>query len=184
MNQTKPDTIAIFEEQKATFRMLFECLDLSKVVFVGGVADYLNLRAYYEMPVHDIDIRYTDNEDLEAVREHISLHQHSSEFYECEQNQVLVGEYVVNQKSVHVDFFKPNFKYYGYTTSTLLGREVRHSSFQTMKRFHNDHIAKLTSSSLGPRYKWKRLYKHSKKASLYNLVSYQEEKESKIVLHA
>ena len=45
-----------------------------------------------------------------------------------------------------------------------------------MKKVHNDEIPLKTSEARGNSYEWKRLYKHSKKASLYNNVIFLQEK--------
>lgn len=183
MNYLEYDRHHIFEEQKATFRLLFNEIDLSKICFVGGVADYLNLRDYYDMPVHDLDVVYQDEADLEPLKKYIEMERYHCKFYEFDEMEVLVGQHFINNKRVHIDFFRRNFIYGGVTTSMLLGREVRHSTFESMKKFHNDHIGKLTSRAMGVDYEWKRLYKHSKKASLYNLVTYQQEKQSKELMY-
>ena len=183
MNYKAFDTNYIYEEQQATFRLLFETLDLSKVSFVGGIADYLNLRDYYEMPVHDVDLVYWNEEDLEPLWKKMSLRRHVCKFYEFDKMEVLVGDYFVNGKRVHIDCFKRNHIYGGISQSELLGETVQHASFGTMLKFHNEHVAKLTSKAMGSNYEWKRLYKHSKKASLYNLVRYRQEKKHNTLLH-
>lgn len=179
MDYLNYDNKAIYEEQKATLRVVFEHLDLSKVTFVGGVADYLNLRHEFRMPVHDLDIVYTNEADLQPLIDIVGVHRHKCKFYEFDEMEVLVTEHMINDKRVHIDFFKRNFIYGGVNVSPLLGTNVRHTSFESMKKFHNDHVAKLTSKALGMNYEWKRLYKHSKKASLYNLIEYRREKNIK-----
>lgn len=183
MDYLEFDNTHIFKEQKATFQLLFETLNLDKVYFVGGVADYLNLRDHFEMPVHDVDIVYQDERDLAPLWDRITLRRHVCKFYEFDEMEVLVGDYFIYGKRVHIDCFKRNLMYGGVSKSQLLGETVRHSSFETMRKFHNDHVGKLTSRVMGVNYEWKRLYKHSKKASLYNLVRYKEQKEQNVLAY-
>ena len=179
MRVLKTDEAYIFDEQKEVFRVLFKDIDLTKITFVGGVADYLNLREYYDLPLHDIDIAYKDEADLQKVIDLIGVKRYYSKFYEFDQPKVLVTNYLINNKPVHIDFFNKRFTHNSIAKSMLLGQEVRHASFETMKQFHNTQISKLTSEALGNNYEWKRLYKHSKKASLYNLITYQKNKIEK-----
>ncbi|AXT58663.1 hypothetical protein J8L88_20760 [Aquimarina sp. MMG015] len=171
------DRANIYLEQQAVFEKIFQLLDSSKIAFVGGVADYINLRSYYEMPVHDLDIIYQDEKDLTPVIEKYNLRRHGINFYNInESREVLVSEIFINKKRVHIDFFKRNFSKMRLQESYLLGTKVLHTSFDEMMKFHNDHIPLLTSDTMGANYEWRRLYKHSKKASLYNNVRYLKEK--------
>ena len=52
----KEDEQNIFYEQKQALKNIFKNLDITKIAFVGGIADYINLRSYYDMPINDIDI--------------------------------------------------------------------------------------------------------------------------------
>lgn len=173
---TNYDLQYIFEEQQATFRHIFNLLDTSKIAFVGGVADYINLREYYHMPVHDLDVVYENEEDLKPIIETDGVKRYKCNFYKFNTDKVLVSEFFVNQKRVHIDYFKRNFFSIKLSQSVLLGEKVWHASFQEMKKFHNDQIGMLTSDKMGKLYDWKRLYKHSKKASLYNNIAFLEEK--------
>jgi len=184
MDYLKKDNLAIYEEQKATFQFIFDHVNLSKIAFVGGVADYINLRDYYKMPVHDLDIIYQNEDDLKEIINKIGVKRHLCSFYKFDQMQVLVADFFINNKRVHIDFFKRNYIREGITTSYLLGHQVKHSSFESMQKFHNAHVSMLTSDALGEKYEWKRLYKHSKKASLYNMICYQKEKLTKDLSHA
>ncbi|WP_035091343.1 MULTISPECIES: hypothetical protein [Aquimarina] len=176
------DRANIFLEQQEVFKQIFELLDCSKIAFVGGVADYINLRSYYDMPVHDLDIIYQDEEDLVSVIEKYNLIRHGINFYNInESKEVLVSEIFINNKRVHIDYFKRNFAMIELKESYLLGRKVLHCSFSEMMKFHNDHIPLLTSQAMGSNYEWRRLYKHSKKASLYNNVCYLKEKELQLL---
>lgn len=184
MNFIKEDNQAIYAEQKATFQFIFDHVDLSKITFVGGVADYINLRSYYKMPVHDIDIIFQDEKDLKEIFNKIGAKKYTSSFYKIDQMEVFVSKFIANNKRVHIDFFKLNNIREGTVKSYLLGQQVQHSSFVKMQKFHNSYVSKLTSEVLGEKYEWKRLYKHSKKASLYNMISYQNEKLIKDLSHA
>ncbi|MBV1923926.1 MAG: hypothetical protein KUG68_07865 [Flavobacteriaceae bacterium] len=184
MNYLKKDNLSIYHEQKATFQFIYDHVDLSKITFVGGVADYINLRDYYKMPVHDLDIIFQDEEDLKEIIKKIGVKKYTSSFYKIDQMEVLVAKFFINNKSVHIDFFKLNNIREGISKSYLLGKQVQHSSFKSMQTFHNTYVGKLTSDVLGEKYEWKRLYKHSKKASLYNMITYQKEKLVKELIHA
>ncbi len=177
MNDFKYDTEHIHTPQQETLRVLLETMDLSSCYFVGGIADYLNLRSYYDMPVNDIDMVITSEAMLEVLQPHMEITKYKSRFYEYEEMDVYVGNYWAGERRVHIDFFKRSFFYGSTSTSQLLGVPVKHASFETMKRFHNTHVSKLTSKTLGPKYEWKRLYKHSRKAGLYNLITYKEQKK-------
>jgi hypothetical protein len=171
------DTNTIFLEQQKAFDHIFNKLDLSKIAFVGGVADYINLRSYYEMPINDLDIIYENEEDLSSIIENGEITRHITSFYKMNIGEVLVSEFNVNGKDVHIDFYKRKFSKMSLMKSLLLGKMVWHATFKEMKKFHNNQIPELTSEVAGKDYEWKRLYKHSKKASLYNNVSYLEEKK-------
>ena len=166
----------IFYEQKQALKNIFEKLDMSKIAFVGGIADYINLRTYYDMPVNDIDIIYKDEEDLLPIKENDGITRYFSRFYEQE-GEVLVSEFMINDKNVHTDFYQRDFSRIRMVQSPLLGTMVWHATFNEMKTFHNNQIPLITSEAMGRKYEWKRLYKHSKKASLYNNVCYLQEKE-------
>jgi hypothetical protein len=172
----KEDEKNIFYEQQQALKNIFEKLDLSKIAFVGGIADYINLRSYYDMPVNDIDIIYEEEEDLLPIKEQDGITKYFSRFYNTG-GEVLVSEFFVNNKNVHTDFYKRNFSKIKLTQSPLLGKMVWHATFNEMKTFHNIQVPEVTSAAMGKKYEWKRLYKHSKKASLYNNISYLEEKQ-------
>lgn len=170
------DKSNIFYEQQKAFEYLFHTLDLSKVAFVGGVADYINLRSYYKLPVHDFDIIYQNEEDILPLKKDIKLKKYHIGFYKTNDNQeVVVAKIRVNNKEVHMDCFPRNFEHIDLQESMLLGYKVLHASFEEMRTFHNYHIQFLTSTHLGKDYKWERLYKHSKKAGLYNNIVYSKE---------
>jgi hypothetical protein len=176
-NFIEEDRAAIFLEQQLAIEHVFNSLDLSKIAFVGGIADYINLRSYYDMPVNDLDIIYEKEEDLSEIIKNGEITRHLSKFYKMNIGDVLVSEFNINGKNVHTDFYKRLFSKINLTKSPLLGHMVWHASFKEMKKFHNNQIPELTSEVTGKNYEWKRLYKHSKKASLYNNVSYLEEKK-------
>lgn len=170
------DETNIFYEQQQALKNIFERLDMSKIAFVGGIADYLNLRRYYEMPVNDIDIIYENEDDLLPIKEQYGIIKYCTKFYNMDVGEVLVSECFVNSKKIHMDFYKRNFSKIKLTQSPLLGKMVSHATFSEMKDFHNKQIPEVTSKTAGEKYEWRRLYKHSRKASLYNNVSYLEEK--------
>jgi len=173
------DRLNIYSEQQAVFRKIFGLLDRSKIAFVGGIADYINLRPYYDMPVHDLDIIYQSEEDLKPVLKKYNLIRHGINFYDVnDSKEVLVSEIFVNNKRVHIDYFKRNFSHVRLKESHLLGYKVLHADFDEMMKFHNDHIPLLTSNAMGEKYEWRRLYKHSKKAALYNNICYLRDKGS------
>ncbi|RUT69432.1 hypothetical protein D0817_16490 [Flavobacterium cupreum] len=173
----KEDEKNIFYEQQQALQNIFDKLDLSKIAFVGGIADYINLRSYYDMPVNDIDIIYENEEDLLPIQEQDGITRYFSRFYNINVGEVLVSEFFVNNKNVHTDYYKRIFSKIQLTQSPLLGRMVWHATFNEMKEFHNTQLPEVTSAAMGHKYEWKRLYKHSKKASLYNNVCYLEEKQ-------
>jgi hypothetical protein len=172
----KEDEKNIFYEQKQALKNIFEKLDMSKIAFVGGIADYINLRGYYDMPINDIDIIYQDEEDLLPIKENDGITRYFTRFYDLEV-EVLVSEFKIDNKEVHADFFKRVFSKIRLVQSPLLGTMVWHATFNEMKAFHNNQIPLITSEAMGQKYEWKRLYKHSKKASLYNNVCYLAEKQ-------
>lgn len=171
------DQAQIFKEQQAALKNVYSLTDLSKIAFVGGVADYINLRPYYEMLINDLDIIYKEEEDLQMFIKKNDIKRYTCKFYKFNSQEVLVAEYLINGKRVHIDYYRRNFSVMKLTQSYLLGVKVWHASFGEMKKFHNDQIGRLTSAAMGKDYDWKRLYKHSKKASLYNNVDYLEEKD-------
>jgi hypothetical protein len=167
----------IFDEQKKALEYIFNTLDLSKIGFVGGVADYINLREFYQMPVNDIDIIYENDDDIMAVENEMKLEKFYTNFYQLTSTEVLVSEFKIEDKNVHFDYYKRNFNNLRLKQSYLLGKMVWHISFKEMQSLHNSMVPQLTSEAMGVGYDWKRLYKHSKKASLYNNITYLKEKE-------
>ncbi|REG99100.1 hypothetical protein [Flavobacterium aquicola] len=166
----------IFTEQQKALGFIFDNLDLSKIAFCGGVADYLNLRQYYQMHINDLDIIYENEEDLDPIKNKVDVKRYISKFYRTRNGETLVYKFKIYGKEINVDNFPKDFSTLTLTQSPLLGKMVWHSSFNEMKKFHNNEIHLKTSEIAGINYEWKRLYKHSKKASLYNNVTFLEEK--------
>ncbi len=164
------DNSLIFNEQKKALKIVFDQIDTSKIVFVGGIADYLNLRHRYHLTINDIDIVYENEEDLSCFFHKYGTKKYQNKFYKSVKNEVCVTNIPFGNKSVHFDFFKNQFNSFGITESFLLGQKVLHASFDRMRNFHNREIGNQTSITQRERYEWKRLYKHSIKASLYNAV--------------
>ncbi|CAL2093891.1 conserved protein of unknown function [Tenacibaculum sp. 190524A02b] len=164
------DNRLIYQEQKKVLRYLFEKIDLSKIVFVGGIADYLNLRDYYHMIINDVDLIYEEEKYLETFLKENQATKYKNKFYESLHDEVLVVNIPVGKKLVHFDLFRKDFEDVEITESILLGKKVLHKSFEAMRTFHNTEIGKQTSEVMQKKYEWKRLYKHSIKASLYNTV--------------
>ncbi|PXY46376.1 hypothetical protein [Flavobacterium hydrophilum] len=166
----------ILTEQQKALGFVFDNLDLSKIAFCGGIADYLNLRQYYQMRVNDLDIMYENEEDLNPIKHKVDIKRYTSKFYRTKNGETLVYKFKIYGKEINVDNFPNDFSRLGLTQSPLLGKMVWHSSFDEMKKFHNNEIHLKTSEIAGINYQWKRLYKHSRKASLYNNVTFLEEK--------
>ncbi|EJL64879.1 hypothetical protein [Flavobacterium sp. CF136] len=166
----------IFIEQQKALGFVFDNLDLSKIAFCGGVADYLNLRQYYQMRVNDLDIMYENEEDLNPIKHKVDIKRYTSKFYRTKNGETLVYKFKIYDKEINVDNFPNDFSKLTLTQSPLLGKMVWHSSFNEMKKFHNNEIHLKTSKITGINYEWRRLYKHSRKASLYNNVTFLEEK--------
>jgi len=166
----------IFIEQQKALGFVFDNLDLSKIAFCGGIADYLNLREYYQMRVNDLDIMYENEEDLNPIKHKVDIKRYTSKFYRTKNGETLVYKFKIYDKEINVDNFPNDFSKLTLTQSPLLGKMVWHSSFNEMKKFHNNEIHLKTSKVTGINYEWRRLYKHSRKASLYNNVTFLEEK--------
>lgn len=166
----------IFIEQQKALGFVFDNLDLSKIAFCGGIADYLNLRQYYQMRVNDLDIMYENEEDLNPIKHKVDIKRYTSKFYRTKNGETLVYKFKIYDKEINVDNFPNDFSKLTLTQSPLLGKMVWHSSFNEMKKFHNNEIHLKTSKITGINYEWRRLYKHSRKASLYNNVTFLEEK--------
>lgn len=166
----------ILTEQQKALGFIFDNLDLSKIAFCGGIADYLNLRQYYQMRVNDLDIMYENEEDLNPIKNKVDIKRYTSKFYRTKNGETLVYKFKIHGKEINVDNFPNDFSRLALTQSPLLGKMVLHSSFNEMKKFHNSEIHLKTSEVTGINYEWKRLYKHSRKASLYNNVTFLEEK--------
>lgn len=172
----KQDNLHIPKAQRIAIHHVFSLIDASRIAFVGGIADYLNLREYYDMPINDLDFIYEDENDLKPIIEKDTVKKFKCNFYTRDSDEVLISDIYIDGSRVHIDYFKRNFLSVKLTRSLLLGKMVRHASFTEMKKFHNDHIEPLTSRKTGGKYDWKRLYKHSRKASLYNNIQYLKER--------
>lgn len=175
MNSTELhiDETLIYKEQQEVLGYVFEKIDLSAIVFIGGIADYINLRENYHLVINDIDIAYENEEDIADFIQEYGYTKYKNKFYKTLNNEVTVVEIPFGDKSVHFDFFKKDFKKIGINESFLLGKKVRHGSFDEMRNFHNKEIGNQTSTMQNEKYEWKRLYKHSIKASLYNAAFHE-----------
>lgn len=181
MDYIKYDNSHILKEHKQLFNILFETLDISKVVFVGGIADYLNLRPHFQMPINDIDLCFRSKAHIAEFAKRYPLRRYPT-IYTLDAKEVYTGDCKINGRLIHCDLFRQESVYIRpIAQSTLLGQKVLHTNFEGMKAFHNEHIEFMSSDLQAEQYNWKRLYKHSRKASLYNLLSYREEKELQAV---
>ena len=171
------DNRLIFYEQKQVLQKLFDKVDLSKIVFVGGIADYLNLRDHYYLTVNDVDVAYENESDLQPFLETYPCERFKSKFYGIFSDTVIIADLPVGEKVVHFDFFQRKINYDRVKTTKLLGKKVLHMNFDAMRNFHNKEIGKQISKVAQKEYEWKRLYKHSIKASLYNFIYHDLDKE-------
>jgi hypothetical protein len=129
------------------------------------------------MPVNDVDVMYEKEEDMHLIMNKLETKRYVSKFYSTKTGETLVFSYKVGNRVINVDTFPKDFSAMELSQSLLLGKTVWHSSFNEMKRMHNNEIPLKTSEARGINYEWKRLYKHSKKASLYNNITFLEEKK-------
>lgn len=162
--------------QQMALEFLFNNVNMSKIVFCGGIADYLNLREYYDITINDIDFLFENELDLQPMTNKLVTRRYISQFYEAKNGVALVNIFNVGEASINIDSFPIDFSNLIYTQSPLLGKMVWHTSFEFSKKNHNNEIHLNTSEARGINYQWKRLYKHSRKASLYNNVTFLEEK--------
>ncbi len=182
MDTLKYDKSHILESRQEALHLLFSTLDLTKVSFVGGIADYINLRGKYVMPINDIDLVFRDEEDLKALAQVLPLKRFESK-YATDTNIVYVTNFEHKTAPIHIDCFRQHTIYNRPTsTSDLLGHQVNHHSFKGMKQFHNEHVELMSSDSKLHEYEWKRLYKHSRKAALYNLICYKRDKQELVAV--
>lgn len=184
MNYRNYDIQHILPEHREMFRVLFETIDTDRVVFVGGVADYINLRGSYTMPINDIDLCFREEAHIAQFADRFKMKRFPS-LYPKDAASVYTCDCKINGYMVHIDLFKQDSVFVRPVgSSELLGQNVLHTNFEGMKAFHNDYIDMLNSDVKGKYYDWKRLYKHSRKAALYNLIDYRKEKENNTpVLH-
>ncbi|MEP2935287.1 MAG: hypothetical protein ABJM06_06190 [Gilvibacter sp.] len=176
MNHLEYDTENIYNEHRKTFEMLRDHIDLSQVAFVGGIADYLNLRGHHKMPVNDFDMVISNPLVIEPLKELIRF-AHTDTLYLNETSSVFQSNYIVDDCCVHLDFFMVSSIYeQAVCTSQFLGTPVQHYDFATMREFHNNQISIFTTDVKGEAYDWKRLYKHSRKGGLYNLIALKNKK--------
>lgn len=170
MNYLQYDTTHIYKEHQDTFALLRDTIDLEQVAFVGGIADYLNLRGHHKMPVNDFDLVISNPAVIDPLKEIIHF-AHTETLYLNETSSVFQSNYIVDDCCVHLDFFEVSSIYeHPICRSEFLGTEVQHYDFETMRTFHNNQISVFTTDVKGADYDWKRLYKHSRKGGLYNLI--------------
>ncbi|RKR05624.1 hypothetical protein C8C83_4975 [Flavobacterium sp. 90] len=162
--------------QQMALEFLFNNVNMSKVVFCGGIADYINLREYYDITINDIDIIFENEQDLQPMISKLPTRRYPSKFYKTKNGEALVNIFRVGETSINIDSFPRDFSNATHIQSPLLGKMVWHTSFEESKINHNNEIHLNTSQAKGNDYEWKRLYKHSRKASLYNNVTFLEEK--------
>jgi hypothetical protein len=72
-------TIPVFQQMALQF--IFDNVDLNKVAFCGGIADYVNLREYYDMDINDIDLMYENELDLHLIMKKLGTKRYISKFY-------------------------------------------------------------------------------------------------------
>ena len=166
--------IALFQQMALQF--IFDNVDLNKVAFCGGIADYVNLREYYDMDINDIDLMYENERDLHLIMKKLGTKRYISKFYKTKNGEALVHIFRIGKKVINIDSFLKDFSKSNLVRSALLGHMIWHSSFEDCKKNHNDEIPLKISEESGLNYDWKRLYKHSRKAGLYNNVKFLEEK--------
>jgi hypothetical protein len=162
--------------QQMALEFLFNNVNLSKVVFCGGIADYLNLRQYYDITINDIDLLFENEQDLQPMMNKLETKRYRSKFYKTKNGEALVHIFRIGENAINIDSFPRDFSHSTFIQSTLLGKMVWHTSFEESKKNHNNEIHLNTSAAKGIDYQWRRLYKHSRKASLYNNVTFLEEK--------
>lgn len=162
--------------QQMALEFLFNNVNMSKVVFCGGIADYLNLREYYDITINDIDLLFENELDLLPMTNKLATKRYLSKFYKTKNGEALVNIFRVGENSINIDSFSRDFSNSTFIQSPLLGKMVWHTSFEESKKNHNNEIHLNTSAAKGIDYQWRRLYKHSRKASLYNNVTFLEEK--------
>ncbi|WP_337965496.1 hypothetical protein [uncultured Flavobacterium sp.] len=162
--------------QQMALEFLFNNVNMSKVVFCGGIADYINLREYYDITINDIDIIFENEQDLQPMITKLATRRYLSKFYKTKNGEALVNIFRVGETSINIDSFPRDFSNETHIQSPLLGKMVWHTSFEESKDNHNNEIHLNTSQAKGNDYEWRRLYKHSRKASLYNNVTFLEEK--------
>lgn len=162
--------------QQMALAFLFNNANMSKVVFCGGIADYLNLRQYYDITINDIDILFENELDLQPMTNKLETKRYHSKFYKTKNGEALVHIFRAGEKSINIDSFPRDFSNATHIQSPLLGKMVWHTSFEESKKNHNNEIHLNSSEVRGIDYQWKRLYKHSRKAALYNNVTFLEEK--------
>lgn len=162
--------------QQMALEFLFNNVDMSKIVFCGGVADYINLREYYDITINDIDLIYENELDIKPIINKLETRRYNSKFYKTKNGEALVTIFRIGEMSINIDSFPRDFCKSAYTQSYLLGKMVWHTSFEDSKNSHNNEVHLNTSEAKGNDYQWRRLYKHSRKASLYNNITFLEEK--------
>lgn len=179
MKDLNYDKTHILPEHQKLFEILFKTMNLEKVVFVGGIADYLNLRHEFDMPINDIDLCFRDTEHIKNFSQIYPMRKYPS-VYTKDALAVYTGAVQIAKRRIHFDLFQqPSIFTRPVSQSELLGRKVLHTSFEGMRDFHNEHVGLLSSEQMGHEYEWKRLYKHSRKAALYNMITYKREKQFK-----
>lgn len=163
--------------QQMALEFLFNNVNMSKVVFCGGIADYINLREYYDITINDIDLIFENEIDLQPMTSKLATKRYNSKFYKTKSGEALVNIFRVGDKSINIDSFPRDFTNVTHIQSPLLGKMVWHTSFEDSQKNHNNEIHLNTSEAKGIDYQWRRLYKHSRKASLYNNITFLEEKK-------
>jgi len=154
--------------QDIAMSIIKSTIGLDNVIFVGGVADYMNLKGFVDMPINDIDLVYNDKKDLINFLEHFNVvyRNVNSNVYKEYLKEYITLDIDLKVTTVRIDLFNRTNEITDIEHGEFYGYNIKYASSNNMSKFHNDMISKLANSK-----DKKRLRKHSKKASYYNMLN-------------
>ena len=158
------DVKRIGKNEQIALRFLIDNIK-SKAVYVGGVADYINLRSHKEMRIKDIDIIVNYRDCLKplydnyhmAYKDNITYPGISKEYYICD---------FPPAKWVRMDIFIADTKDIDIVHKKILGEMVKCASPSYMYSFHAREVQRLTGNESYLDFR-DRIEKHRKKAVAY-----------------
>lgn len=170
------DSSTIHIPQKIAIHTLLECVDSKNIIFVGGIADYVNLRKFINLKINDIDVVVEGIAQLAFLSGYYGVESTGNPTYPGLHREYFITDIPVGSDIVRIDLFEMDHIDVEYRVETLLNHQVKVATPSHMWSFHKQEVSRLQcdgngcihphcGESLDP--DRKRLLKHSRKMTFY-----------------